>query len=74
MRKIFILGSLLSCLVVIVIGSYVIVAQTAVTGDWKAETKSDKPGKRSIFPLNAVPTAAGATKTARHMSTAICRD
>lgn len=45
MRKIFILGSLLSCLVVIVIGSYVIVAQTTVTGDWKAETKSDKPDK-----------------------------
>ena len=48
MRKILALGSLLSCLVVIVIGSYVIVAQTAVTGDWKAETKSDKPDKINI--------------------------
>lgn len=48
MRKILALSSLLGCLIVIVIGSYVIVAQTAVTGDWKADTKSDKPDKINI--------------------------
>ena len=31
--------------IVIVIGNYVIVAQNAITGDWKAEIKADKPGK-----------------------------
>jgi len=45
MRKILALSSLLGCLIVIVIGSYVIVAQTTVSGEWKAETKSDKPDK-----------------------------
>lgn len=32
-------------LIVIVIGNYVIVAQSTVTGTWKAETKTDKPEK-----------------------------
>jgi hypothetical protein len=45
MRKNLTLGSLLTGLIVIVIGSYVIVAQTVVTGDWKAETKNDEPDK-----------------------------
>ncbi len=31
--------------IIIAIGSYVIVAQTAVTGDWKAEYKAEKAGK-----------------------------
>jgi hypothetical protein len=31
--------------IVIAIGNYVIVAQTTMTGDWKAEIKSDKPEK-----------------------------
>jgi len=48
MRKILALSSLLGCLIVIVIGSYVIVAQSAITGDWKADTKSDKPDKINI--------------------------
>ena len=33
------------CLIVIVVGSYVIVAQTAVTGEWRANTKEAKDGK-----------------------------
>lgn len=32
-------------LIVIVIGNYVIVAQTTLTGDWKAEVRSEKPDK-----------------------------
>jgi len=32
-------------LIVIVIGNYVIVAQSTLTGTWKAETKADKPEK-----------------------------
>ncbi len=31
--------------IIIVIGNYVIVAQTTLTGTWKAETKTDKPDK-----------------------------
>ncbi len=31
--------------IVIVIGSYVIVAQTVVTGEWKADTRQEKDGK-----------------------------
>jgi hypothetical protein len=45
MRKSFALGSLLAGLIVIVIGSYVIVAQTQITGEWKSELKGDEPGK-----------------------------
>jgi hypothetical protein len=48
MRKSLVLGSLLATLIVIVIGSYVIVAQTAITGDWKAETKNDEPDKINL--------------------------
>jgi hypothetical protein len=48
MRKSLVLGSILGTLIVIVIGSYVIVAQTAVTGDWKAETKNDEPDKINL--------------------------
>jgi len=33
------------CLIVIVVGSYVIVAQTAVTGEWTADTTKQKDGK-----------------------------
>lgn len=32
-------------LIVIVVGNYVIVAQTAITGDWKANLNSEKSGK-----------------------------
>lgn len=34
-----------SVFIIIAIGSYVIVAQTATTGDWKAEYKAEKDGK-----------------------------
>jgi hypothetical protein len=33
------------CLIVIVVGSYVIVAQTPVTGEWRADTTKQKDGK-----------------------------
>lgn len=33
------------CLIVIIVGSYVIVAQTAATGDWRADSKQEKDGK-----------------------------
>jgi len=33
------------CLIVIVVGSYVIVAQTATTGEWKADSTKQKDGK-----------------------------
>lgn len=45
MRKSFILGFFNLALIVIVIGSYVIVAQTVVTGEWTANSKETKPGK-----------------------------
>ena len=39
-------GSLISlCFIVIVIGSYVIVAQTATTGEWRADSTKQKDGK-----------------------------
>lgn len=34
--------------IIIVIGSYVIVAQTAISGEWNADTRQDKDGKISI--------------------------
>lgn len=39
------LSRLFLTLIVIVIGNYVIVAQNAITGDWKAEVKTEKPDK-----------------------------
>lgn len=42
----FLLRSISSlAFIIIVIGSYVIVAQTVMTGDWKAEYKAEKDGK-----------------------------
>lgn len=39
-------GGLVSlCLIVIVVGSYVIVAQTSVSGDWRADSRQAKDGK-----------------------------
>ena len=39
-------GSLVGlCLIVIIIGSYVIVAQTAITGEWRADSTQKKDGK-----------------------------
>lgn len=45
MRKNIALSSLLAGLIVIVIGSYVIVAQTQIAGQWKSELNSNEPGK-----------------------------
>ncbi len=39
------IASIFLALIVIVIGNYVIVAQSSVNGTWKAEVKSDKPNK-----------------------------
>ncbi|MDQ3750753.1 MAG: hypothetical protein M3367_17310 [Acidobacteriota bacterium] len=44
-KNIQILMRLVFAFVVIVIGNYVIVAQTTLTGDWKARLDSDKPNK-----------------------------
>jgi hypothetical protein len=33
------------CLIVIIVGSYVIVAQTAITGEWRADSRQEKDGK-----------------------------
>jgi len=44
-KNIQILIRLAFVLVVIIIGNYVIVAQTTLTGDWKARLDSDKPNK-----------------------------
>jgi hypothetical protein len=41
-KKIQVLASYVFALVVIAVGNYVIVAQTTVTGDWKAQVKSEK--------------------------------
>jgi len=41
-----ILGGLVGfCFIVIIVGSYVIVAQTAVTGEWRADSTKQKDGK-----------------------------
>ena len=45
MRKNIICGLFNLAFIVIVIGSYVIVAQTSTTGTWTATTKHEKPGK-----------------------------
>lgn len=41
-KNIQILARFVSALIVIVIGNYIIVAQTSLTGDWKAEARSEK--------------------------------
>jgi hypothetical protein len=49
MRKTFISGIFSFAFIIFVIGSYVIVAQTAaITGDWKATTKADEPGRINL--------------------------
>jgi hypothetical protein len=48
MRKSFFFGLVNFAIIVIVIGNYVIVAQTAVTGEWKADTREDKQDKIHI--------------------------
>lgn len=48
MRKtIFTIASALAglCFIVIIVGSYVIVAQTAITGEWRADSVKQKDGK-----------------------------
>lgn len=45
MRRSFLLGLFNLALIVIVFGSYVIVAQTVTTGNWKASTKEEKADK-----------------------------
>jgi len=45
MRKSSIFGLINLALIVIVFGSYVIVAQTVSTGNWKASTKEEKGDK-----------------------------
>lgn len=44
-KNIQILFRIAVALIVIVVGNYVIVAQEAITGEWKSELKSDKPDK-----------------------------
>lgn len=48
MRKDHFFGLFNFALIIFVIGSYVIVAQSVVTGDWKANTKDEKDGKIHI--------------------------
>ena len=45
MRRSFLLGLINLALIIIVFGSYVIVAQTVTTGKWKADTKEEKADK-----------------------------
>jgi len=45
MRKAFFSGSISLAFIIIVFGSYVIVAQTAVSGEWKADTRNEESGK-----------------------------
>lgn len=45
MRRSFLLGFFNLALIVIVFGSYVIVAQTITTGNWKATTREEKADK-----------------------------
>lgn len=45
MRKNFIFELFSLLFIIIVVGSYVIVAQTAVTGTWKADSRQEKDGK-----------------------------
>ena len=59
----FFASSLLSiAFIIIVIGSYVIVAQTAITGNWTADVRDDKDGK---IQLNLTVTLAAAIGTSR---------
>ena len=44
-KKVQVLMRVAFALAIIVIGNYVIVAQTTLTGDWKARLDSDKPNK-----------------------------
>jgi hypothetical protein len=48
MRKSLYSGIFSLAFIIFVIGSYVIVAQTAVTGDWTASTKSEESGKINL--------------------------
>ncbi|MEP7212608.1 MAG: hypothetical protein ABI791_06015 [Acidobacteriota bacterium] len=48
MRKTLYSGIFSLAFIIFVIGSYVIVAQTVVTGDWTASTKSEESGKINL--------------------------
>src|SRR5580765_1168368 len=53
MRKsLLVLASALAVFVVIAIGNVVIVAQTAITGEWKADTRSEKREKDGKIQLS----------------------